>query len=212
MGKFKDLTGMKFGRLTVLERANKTGNSGQAYWKCSCECGKLVIIRGTSLTSKHTVSCGCAHIEQARQRGIESKTHGLRHSSIYNVWNNIKQRCLNQSAINYMNYGGRGIQMYSEWIEDFQAFYEYVSKLEHFGEEGYSLDRIDNNGNYEPSNVRWADKKTQNRNKRTNRIVEYEGQKMTLVEASELSGVSLATLWARIKRGEKGEYLFRLPK
>ncbi|MBQ7705889.1 MAG: hypothetical protein IJT73_10795 [Selenomonadaceae bacterium] len=112
----------------------------------------------------------------------------------------------------HKNYGGRGITVYPAWIDDFQAFYDYVSKLEHFGETGYTLDRIDNDGNYEPDNLRWADAKTQQRNTRKNVFVEYQGQKMTLTEASEKSGINLKTLKDRLKRGETGEYLFRLPK
>ena len=85
-----------------------------------------------------------------------------------------------------------------------------MSKLEHFGEEGYTLDRIDNNGNYEPDNLRWADKKTQNRNKRNNQLVEYKCEKMTLTEAAEKSGINLQTLFYRLYSGDVGDRLFRL--
>lgn len=82
------------------------------------------------------------------------KSHGLRHTNIYSKWSGIKRRCLNQNERSYKDYGGRGIKICDEWIDNFQAFYDYVSKLEHFGEKGYSLDRIDVNSNYEPNNLR----------------------------------------------------------
>ena len=98
--------------------------------------------------------------------------------------------------------------MYEPWINDFKAFYEYVSQLEHFGKKGYSLDRIDNNVNYEPGNLRWATKIEQARNKNNNRIVEYEGEKMTLAEAAEKSGIPYYVLSSRIQRGWSEKNLF----
>ena len=99
--------------------------------------------------------------------------------------------------------------MFAEWIHDFQKFYDYVSKLPHFGEEGYTLDRIDNDGNYEPDNLRWADRKTQSRNTRRNIIVEYQGTVMSLAEAAELSGIPYRVLLDRYHAGDRGERLFR---
>ena len=101
--------------------------------------------------------------------------------------------------------------MYASWINDFKAFYDYVSALEHYGEDGYSLDRIDNNGSYEPNNLRWATKKEQARNRRSNRLVEYEGKLMTLAEAAEKSGIHIKTLRERLDRGLTGFPLFLLP-
>lgn len=197
---FQDLTGHKFGKLTVLGFLGRRGNN--YYWQCVCECGVECVVAGGNLTSLNTLSCGC-------WRRAKHKTHGQEGTAAYNIWLGIKQRCFNPHNPAYKNYGGRGITMYPAWVSDFQAFYGYVSKLEHFGEEGYTLDRIDNNGNYEPENVRWADRKTQGRNKRNNRIVEYQGQKMTLAEAAEKTGLSLDVLYCRIYRGDIGERLFR---
>ena len=98
--------------------------------------------------------------------------------------------------------------MFAEWIHDFQKFYDYVSKLPHFGEEGYTLDRIDNDGNYEIGNLRWADKTTQSRNRRGRRIVEYEGQPMTVAEAAEKSGLPAYLLYQRIGNDWSGDCLF----
>lgn len=99
--------------------------------------------------------------------------------------------------------------MFSAWIDDFQAFYDYVSKLPHFGEKGYTLDRIDNSGNYEPNNVRWATAKTQARNRRNNRLVEYNGELMTIADAAEKSGLPYYILQHRRSLGDTGGRLFR---
>lgn len=207
MSKLKDLIGQRFGRLTVVERAeNKIyGNKQKATWLCHCDCGNDVIVVGESLRTGATKSCGCLHKE-----GLHT-IHGMRYTKLYTDWLGIKARCSNPKSIVYKHYGGRSITFYPAWADDFQAFYDYVSKLEHFGEKGYSLDRIDNNGNYEPGNVRWADRNTQARNKRNNVMVEYKGEIMCLKDASNLSGVNQDTLRCRIQRGETGDYLFRLP-
>ena len=185
-----DLTGQKFGRLTVLGLVEIKRN--QTYWLCRCSCGTEKVVCCRTLTSGHAKSCGCLNFENA-------PTHGMSNSKIYRAWADIKTRCLNRNCNHngYKNYGGRGISMFSGWIEDFQAFYDYVSKLEHFGEKGYTLDRINNDGNYEPENVRWADRKAQQRNTRRNVFVEYQGKKMTLAEASEKSGINYQTLCQR---------------
>ena len=130
---------------------------------------------------------------------------------LYHVWVGMKQRCFDTNASNYKNYGGRGITIYEPWLDNPKDFFDFVSQLPHYGEEGYTLDRIDNNGNYEPGNLRWATRKEQSRNTRRNHLVEYEGQLMTLAEASEKSGLSVGTLRGRLNRGLKGSPLFLLP-
>ena len=201
----KDLTGKTFWRLTVLERdeTKPKGHQLPVYWRCRCTCGNIIVTSGNNLVKGHTKSCGCLHKEGTRT------THSFSHTPIHNQWCGIKQRCFNPHKQAYKNYGRRGITMYPAWIHDFQAFYDYVSKLPHYGEKGYSLDRINNDGNYEPGNLRFADKFTQARNKRNNVIVEYQGQKMTLPEAAEKSGLPYKTLFHRHKIGDRGERLFR---
>lgn len=201
MSKLIDLTNMKFGRLTVIDRA-ENDKQGRARWLCSCECGNKVIVEGTHLR-RGQKACSCLIKEGNR------KTHGMTNSKIYNVWCSMKARCLNASRKDYNRYGGRGITIYPAWIDDFQSFYDYVSKLEHFGEKGYTLDRIDNSGNYEPGNLRWANNKTQARNTRKNPLIEYNGKKITIPDAAELSGISQATLHTRYYAGDRGEKLFR---
>lgn len=166
MSKLADLTGQKFGRLTVIERAENIGD--RTRWKCQCDCGNEIIVYATNLKRGLTKSCGCygknfpSHLKHG---------HGKHGDSTYNVYTLMKSRCYNTNNKAYKNYGGRGIAVCDEWLHDFKAFYDYVSVLPHFGEAGYSLDRINNDGNYEPNNVRWATKKEQANNRRTSKNI-----------------------------------------
>lgn len=126
------------------------------------------------------------------------KKHGMAGTKEYRRWKNIKTRCLCKSDPHYSRWGGRGISLYEPWQNDFMAFYDYVSKLEHFGEEGYSLDRIDNDGNYEPGNLRWATLTTQSRNTRNAHKWTYKGVCMTLTEWADKCGIPRATLNDRL--------------
>ena len=206
----KDLTGQKFGRLEVIGIAETRhySHGNQYYWRCRCKCGNICTVSGEHLKSGHTKSCGCLNTET---RSRTHATHKMTDSKVYAIWTNIKQRCLNPSNKSFADYGGRGITMYEPWVNSFLAFYSYVSQLEHYGEAGYSLDRIDNNSGYELGNLRWTTKKEQARNRRSNHLVEYEGEKMTLTEASEKSGLSVSTLRKRLNRGLTGFPLFLLP-
>lgn len=199
---FKDLTGMKFGRLTVIERAENRNN--RVHWNCICECGNTCSVMSKHLISGHTRSCGCLNNFFNR-----AGTHKMTNTAIYQTWSDIKKRCFNPNCECFKNYGGRGITICDEWKNNFVAFYDYVSKLEHFGEEGYTLDRIDNNGNYEPNNLRWANWKTQCGNTRRNHFVEYNGEKILITHAAAQIGISATALRARIKKGDTGERLFR---
>lgn len=206
MGTFIDLTGETYGYLTVISRESNDEH-GNATWRCRCnKCGNEKVVRGNLLRNGHTKSCGCLHKEKAAER---LTTHGQRYTKDYSLWQHIKDRCTNLNCKAYKNYGGRGITMYPAWLDDPQAFVDYVSTLEHYGEPGYSLDRINNNGSYEPGNLRFADRKTQARNTRQNVMVEYEGEQMCLTDAAELSGINYGTLRSRYKKGDRGDKLFR---
>ena len=204
MSKRTDLTGQRFGRLTVVEISEiKDGN---VFWLCRCDCGNMTVVTRRNLQSGNTRSCGCLLVEN---RGTGTITHGLSRTKIYRTWKDMRNRCHNPKRKSYPNYGGRGIAVCDEWRENFTAFYEHVSKLEHFGEDGYSLDRINNDGNYEPGNVRWANRAEQCRNKRNNVIVEYNGKRMTLSDAAKCSGIKIKTLQTRYSRGWRDEKLFQ---
>jgi len=188
-----DLIGLTFGKLRVSKR-HGTSKSKKALWKCECECGGFTIVTTQDLKSGHTKSCGCLSVEATKSRSLK---HGLSTNNLFFAWNSMKERCFNPNNKSYANYGGRGIRVCEEWKEDFQTFYNYVSQLPHFGEEGYSLDRINNDGNYEPGNVKWSTHKEQCGNRRNNIRVEINGETHTLAEWSEISGVNYGTLYYR---------------
>ena len=157
----KNLVGNRYGRL-VVERF-VPNNDKASYWECLCDCGSRRIVRGNSLVSGHTASCGCLLSE----RNISEKsTHRLSKHPLYRKWNSIIHRCYDEKDNSYMNYGGRGIAISPEWRKSPELFIDYVESLSGYGEQGYTLDRVDNNGDYAPGNLRWADKQTQARNKR----------------------------------------------
>lgn len=158
MSKLIDLTGERFGRLTVIKQTENDKPYGTK-WLCKCDCGNEVIVFSNNLRRGNTRSCGCLKLEN-------QTTHDLWGTPIYRAWDNMRNRCYNKHYPGFKNWGGRGIIVCDEWKENFQLFYEYVSKLEHYGEPGRSLDRIDNDGNYEPGNVRWATRKEQTMNRR----------------------------------------------
>ena len=142
------------------------------------------------------------------------KKHGLSKTKIYKVWCDMRERCFNPKKDRYPNYGGRGITVCDEWAgsDDFVAFYNYVSKLDHFGEEGYTLDRINNDGNYEPSNVRWATDTQQRRSRTDNHYVEVNGEKMILSDVAKLAGVTKETIYKRLAHSVSEDQLLSKQK
>ena len=162
----KNLTGQKFGRLTVIKRIG-VDRFGHVLWLCKCICGNEKEVISSNLIRGYTLSCGCIQKEKPNHT-----QHGLSKKTIYRKWAGMKNRCFNPKSLKYKDYGGRGITVCEEWKNSFVKYYEYVSKLPHFDEKGYSIDRIDVNGNYEPGNVRWATAKEQANNKRKNKIYE----------------------------------------
>ena len=160
-----ELIGQRFGRLTVTAKTNRR-DGRRVVWECRCDCGGVWYGRGDSLQRGATRSCGCLQKENQQAWVAARSTHGMSDCRMYRNWRRMRERCFNPKHERFTDYGGRGIQVCTEWDENFQAFYDYVSQLPHFGEPGYTLDRIDNDGNYEPGNVRWATALTQAHNKR----------------------------------------------
>lgn len=208
MAKFKDLTGQKFGRLTVIgiSRQVQKGNRVRYYWKCKCVCGNYHEARTDSLTSGMIQSCGCLKKEQAIKNISSHHSHKQSGSRLYIIWQSMKKRCLNKNGPSYKRYGGRGITICDEWKDDFNSFFKW--SMANGYNENLTIDRIDNNKGYYPDNCRWTTNKEQSRNRRSNIIVTYQGKKMTLIEASEKSGLPYSALHARYNRGVRGEELF----
>lgn len=157
----KNLSGQKFGRLTVLfhaETSRTPNGTSVIIWLCRCSCGNLAKVRGSNLRTGTTKSCGCYRAEVERVSAI---THGRTCTATYRSWRGMKERCLNPNNSHYKNYGGRGIKVCERWME-------FLSFLEDMGERPShkTLDRINNDGNYEPANCRWATDREQRANKR----------------------------------------------
>lgn len=166
---FIDRTGQTFGRLTVLSRADDSvfkNGSRHVRWNCICNCGKEIIVDVTQLVTGHTKSCGCLRTDLLGKSNLK---HGGYHDRLYKVFYNMKNRCYNENAGDYKYYGGRGITICDEWINSYESFkqWAYANGYDDSAPKGQcTLDRIDVNGMYEPSNCRWVDMATQSRNRR----------------------------------------------
>jgi hypothetical protein len=209
MRKANDLTGKKFGSLTVIERAEKPAHiqSNRPYWSCKCDCGETTIIRGSSLLHNETTSCGCA------KRGAKEK-HGMSQTRFYNIWYRMVRRCEDENSNEYHNYGGRGITVCEEW-KSFEKFaYDmhdsYIEfEVEH-GIDTASIERVGYNGDYCKDNCRWATDLEQARNRRGNVRIEVDSvEYATLTELAEAYNLPYITVYQRYTNGKRGEELIK---
>lgn len=160
-----DLVGLRFGRLTVVKREGMDNTRKNTTWLCLCDCGNTVVASTCHLKTGHTKSCGCYKGKAEGCVATQFKTkHGISRSRIYRILHGMKQRCTNPNAPKYHLYGGRGIRVCEEWYNDVQAFYNWA--VSHGYVDGLTIDRIDNDKGYEPSNCRWVTIAEQNRNRR----------------------------------------------
>ncbi len=187
-----DEVGNRYGRLLVIRYAGKLG--GTTAWECLCDCGNTKIVRGTQLRCKGTQSCGCLHKDKLRER--QTKYNVPRR--LYGIWYNMIERCENPSHNYYRNYGGRGITVCEEWHNPYN-FFEWA--IAHGYEKYLTIDRMNYNGNYEPSNCRWVTLKEQQNNKSTNRYETINGETKTVQEWIDYYGVTNGMVWSRLMRG-----------
>lgn len=195
MAKAKDLTGQRFGRLTVIRRAENS-KRGHAKWFCVCDCGKQVIVWGTSLQTGNTKSCGCYAKEKQREQHLIHSGNGTR---LYRTWMSMKRRCDTSTVKNYADYGGRGINVCDEWLHNFEAFRNW--SLENGYADDLTIDRINVDGDYCPDNCRWSTQLEQQNNKRNNHYEVFNGETHTLAEWQKITGIPQATIRGRLKRG-----------
>lgn len=202
----EDITGQRFGKYVVLGKAPT--QKRRAMWYCQCDCGSAVkIVRGQHLKSGRIISCGCVGREHSREAKI---THGGCHERLYMVWQNMKNRCYRENIKSYKDYGARGIKVCDEWRSDYSAFKSWAENNGYDENAPYgkcTLDRIDVNGDYSPSNCRWVDAETQANNRRHNRKVIYCGEEYTLAELARHLGVKYGTVRDRVNKELTGENL-----
>ena len=183
--KLHNLTGKRFGRLTVLCRTESKSQSTK--WKCQCDCGNTCVVLAGNLVKGHTTSCGCYREET---RGLK---HGYRHDRIYSVWEKLKSRCCNPKNPSYARYGGRGIEICEEWKNNPESFIKWAYENGYRSDASYgecTIERIDNNKGYSPENCIIANEKEQANNRRSNRLITHNGETKTLAQWRDFFGMT----------------------
>ena len=198
MGTFYDITGWKFGKLTVIKRVPSLPKSPTTTrWLCQCDCGNRREVNKNNLVNSHTQSCGCYARELSRGNKT-GETHGQSRTRLYYTWQSMKQRCYDINARGYQHYGARGISVCEEWLT-FENFYAWAQTSGY--KETLTIERKDVNGNYEPENCTWVTVAEQNSNKTTSNILELNGMRRNLTEWSRLLKIPTSTIVNRLNRG-----------
>lgn len=190
MSKLIDLTGKKFGKLTVISKA-ESDKYGATRWLCECDCGNKKIVRGNGLKRGYVKSCGCIRVSPPNTKHKESKT------KLYQRWISILRRCESPNFPYYKDYGARGITVCEEW-HDYLEFKKWVEETQPAGD--YSIDRIDNNKGYSPDNCKWSNRKEQANNRRSNVSIEYQGETHNLTEWSQILGFDYKNVHNRMNK------------
>lgn len=192
-----DLTGQKFGRLTVIG-LDESRQTRKTYWVCQCECGGIKSARSDSLLCGAIKSCGCMKKEQDRANLTANHSHKQSGTRLYKIWQGMKKRCNDKNTACYDRYGGRGIKVCEEWNNSFEPFFEWA--MNNGYSEELTIDRIDNNGNYEPMNCRWATNGEQCNNRRSNVKITIGNATKTLTEWCNIFEVEYQTVLSRYHR------------
>lgn len=205
MRKIKNIKGQKFTKLKVIDLQGVQNH--RAMWLCKCDCGNEIVVSSNSLLTKKTKSCGCLNIKKIIERNT---THGLSKTRLYKIWCGMKQRCYNKNDKRYNRYGKRDIKICDEWLKDFKKFYDWSIK------NGYSdkltIDRINNNGNYEPNNCRWITQHEQTRNYSRNIFLTYNGETLCLKDMAKKYNIPEYKLSRGLKKGYNIEEIFKMNK
>ncbi|MDD4564847.1 MAG: hypothetical protein PHE79_05150 [Eubacteriales bacterium] len=197
-----DLTGKRFGALTVIARAG-ISKRRNATWLCKCDCGNTIEVNSSYLVRGATKSCGCYRRKTSRERAIAQFTkHGESDSRLYSILKDMKRRCYNENCESYPNYGGRGITIYEGWLgeDGFENFSTWAKANGY--DEHLTIDRINNDGDYVPQNCRWATYTVQANNTRKNVYVSLCGRSLTLAEYARATGNKYSTVKSRYHRGK----------
>lgn len=187
--RFKDITGQRFGRIVVKRLHGRKGRQGALTWWCLCDCGKEFEVAGTKLKAGNTTSCGCAKIDRLTK-------HGMSGIPEHAVWMSILQRCDNPSSPAWSYYGGRGIRVCERWRE----FANFLDDMGRRPSHRHSIDRIDNDGNYEPGNCRWATMQEQCRNTRRTHFITIDGETLCVEDWAIRMGTKPSTIRSRLWR------------
>lgn len=184
-----EMTGKRFGKILVISENAERNKNGHITYKCKCDCGVEKNILGSSLRSGSTKSCGCLQRHTARKHGMDGTPE-------YKAWSSMKQRCYNPKSSRYDRYGGRGIKVCDRWLNSFESFFDDMGKRP----KGFSIERVDCDGDYEPSNCIWASAKTQAVNRSTSIFVKDDGQLKTVEQMAEKWGLTYSGAGKKVRR------------
>lgn len=208
-----NIIGKKFGRLIVVgegTRRRKPCGSSVKMWLCKCDCGQFIEVSTSDLNNEHTKSCGC--LKNEISIGDETRKHGMTGTRIYRIYRGMIERCYNKNSVSYKDWGGRGIAVCAEWLGEkgFENFYKW--SMENGYKDNLSIDRKNNDGNYEPSNCRWATRLIQTNNTRKNVYITYKGKTQSLADWCRELELEYDMIYLRYRRGWDTEKMFTQPK
>lgn len=203
--KFRNLSGLRFGRLLVQAFYGQRARA--SYYTCRCDCGTVKIVSAADMKMGKIVSCGCFSREMSRKIGENNATHGKSKTATYKSWSSMRDRCLNPNDSNFSEYGGRGLKICDRWLASFENFYDDMGERP----AELTIERRDNELGYSPENCYWGTRKQQQRNRRNNRLVTYNGMTMCVTAWDEHLGFPLNTVGQRLTRGWSVEKAITTP-